>query len=536
MILGCVAIITSHHKSMIHDARPAKLQPKALLPESTTGNTFASFFPYYFNWIYSPANKIDWRTETRYPLTPRTLWEKHQDSKQIIGVRFGKQTEYAMLDIDRKSPYHPFNSLANYDTILKAMSSIGLNGSICIRSSGSEGIHLYFPLEYQVNSFSLACAMRYALEAHRLEIANGTLETFPNTKGYDCEYNAHRLPLQHGSYILRDDFVPLTNKVERFNDRWLDVAADQDLELLIEQMAIAKNLHKPKFAATGKLNDWKQELESIIATGWQSKGETNQIVFKVCEYARVFLGYSDLTKLVNWVTDKVTQMTGFNQHCQHKHDILKRVRDWGKWVLDHRFPMQDKKSKEEITVKKREVQREETLQRIKEVANSLYDRHSDSLTIRSIAQTIAKQAHCSVKTLYNHLSLWHPEHRDTVTANTIDSTSELEAVTLQQETAKNESQSTVTQTHYEVLEHGSNNAKSLKFAASTFEPLPTAVLPRQENHPTPPQNPSFFANIKIKLLESKIANRRSGRIDASVLLEIESLESEIKLIKDKLCN
>lgn len=523
---------------MIHDAKPAKLQPKALLPESPTGNTFASFFPYYFNWIYSPCNKIAWHTETRYPLTPRTLWEKHQDSRQVIGVRFGKTTEYAMLDIDRKSPYHPFNSVAAFDRIKQAMQAIGLNGSICIRSSGSEGIHLYFPLEYQVNSFSLACAIRSTLENHKLEIANGTLETFPNTKSYDCEYNAHRLPLQHGSYILRDDFVPLINKVERFVDQWLDLAQDQDLELLVEQMAIAKNLHKPKFATSGKLNDWRQELESIISTGWTGKGETNQILFKVCEYARVFLGYTQLTELVNWVTDKVTQMKGFKQYCDHQQDILKRVRDWAKWVLDHRFPMQDKKSKEENTVKKREVQREETLQRIKEVSNSLRDRHGDSLSIRAMAQAIAKQANCSIKTLYNHLALWHPEHRDTVTANTIDSTAELQAVTLQQETAKNESQSSVTQNPYEVLEHVSNNAKSLKFAASTFEPLQGNFDPTIENIKSPsnpPQNPSFFANIKIKLLESKIANRRSGRIDTKVLLEIESLEAEIREIKAKNC-
>lgn len=522
---------------MIHDARPSKLQPQALLPESSTGNRFASFFPYYFNWIFSPSNKISWHTETRYPLTPRTLWEKHQDTKQIIGVRFGKLTEYVMLDIDRKSPYHPFNSAANYDTILKAMSSIGLNGSICVRSSGSEGIHLYFPLEYSVNSFGLACAVRYALEAHRLEIANGTLETFPNTKGYDCEYNAHRLPLQNGSYILRDDFVPLTNKIERFVDRWLDLAEEQDLELLLDQIAIAKSLHKPKFATSGKLNDWRQELESILQTGWTSKGETNQILFKVCEYARVFLGFNDLTKLINWVTDKVTQLNGFNQHCQHKHDLLKRVRDWSKWVMNHRFPMQDRKEKEVVTVKKREAQREETLQRIKDIANSLYDRNAASLTIRELAQTIAKQAHCSIKTLYNHLALWHPEHRDMVTANTIDSTAELQAVTLYQETAKNEAVSVVTQNPYEVLGHGSNNANSSNFENRAFQPVADgfeATHQTIQTPPKPPNNPSFFANIKIKLLESKIANRRSGRISAEVLLEIEKMEDEIRQIKSKI--
>lgn len=531
-----MAILTSHYKLMIHDARPARLQPNALLPVSSTASTFSSLFPYYFNWIYSPSNKIAWYTETKYPLSPRTLWDKHQNKQQIIGVRFGKQTEYAMLDIDRKSPYHPSNSTASYDRILQAMESIGLNGSICIRSSGSEGIHLYFPLEYSVNTFSLACAIRSTLEEHKLEIANGTLETFPNTKAYDCEYNGHRLPLQNGSYVLRDDLSPLHNDVDRFLDQWFVNAECQDLELLIEKMAIAKANHKPKFANSAKLNDWRQELELIISEGWTGTGQTNELLFKVCEYARVFLGYSDLTALTNWVTDKVTQMNGFKKYCQHQTEILRRVRDWGKWVLDHRFPMQDKKSKEDITVRKRETQREETLQRIKEVSASLRERNGD-MTIRAMANAIASQAHCSVATLYNHLALWHPEHRDTVTANTIDSTAELQAVTLQQETAKNESQSTATQNHYEVLERGSNNAESLKFVASTFQPLPMnfASTPETIQTPrTPPQNPSFFANIKIKLLESKIANRRSGRIDSIVLLEIEQLENEIREIKSKI--
>lgn len=227
-------------------------------------------------------------------------------------------------------------------------------------------------------------------------------------------------------------------------------------------------------------------------------------------------------------------MNGFKKYCQHQTEILRRVRDWGKWVLDHRYPMQDKKSKEINTVKKREVQREETLQRIKEIANSLHDR-GGSMTIRAMANAIAKQAHCSVQTLYNNLSLWHPEHIDTVTANTIDSTSELQAVTQQQETAKSGAVSAVTQNPYEVLEHASSNQESLKFVATTFQPLPNAAQPATTPPPAPPKNPSFFANIKIKLLEAKIANRRSGRIDAQVLLEIEALEAEIRIIKANNC-
>ena len=524
---------------MIHQSRPAKLQPNTLLPVSSVANTFSGYFPYLFNWIYSPSQKIDWHTETRYPLTSRSLWSKHQDKKQIIGVRFGKQTSYAMIDIDRKSPYHPFNSTAKFDSVLQALQSIGLIESIVIRSSGSEGIHLYYPLPYQINSFSLACGIRFALQSHNLEVASGIIESFPNTKGYDCEFNAHRLPLQNGSYILRNDFVPLSNDVSVFCDRWASAAEWQDLELLVDSCATARENYKPKYATSGKLNDWRKELEEVIETGWTGKGETNQILFKVCEYARVFMGFSELTTLVNWVTDKVTQMTGFKTFCNHQTDLLRKVRDWAKWHLEHRFPMQNNQAKETIQVKKRESQREETLQRIKDVANSLCDRHDGKLTIRAMAQAIAKQAGCSIKTLYNNLGLWHPEHKDTVTANIIDSQRELQAVTQAQETATNHTASVVTQNHYEVLEHGSSNQESLKFGTGAFQPRPDSFIPIPQNQvapPAPPQNPSFFDNIKIKLLQSKIANRRSGRIDANVLLEIEALEREIAEIKAKLCN
>lgn len=522
---------------MIHHTRPARLQPNSLLPVLSVANTFSGFFPYLFNWIYSPSQKIDWYTETRYPLTSRSLWDKHQDKKQVVGVRFGKQTTYAMIDIDRKSPYHPFNSTAKFDSVLQALQSIGLMEAIVIRSSGSEGIHLYYPLPYQVNSFSLACGIRSALLSHNLEVSNGIIESFPNTKGYDCEFNAHRLPLQNGSYILRNDFAPSSNDVNVFCDRWSSASEWQDLELLVNSCAIARENYKPKYATSGKLNDWRKELEDIMNVGWTGAGETNQILFKTCEYARVFMGFDDLSSLVGWVTDKVTQLNGFKSFCHHQSDLLRRVRDWGKWVLDHRFPMQNNKAKEVIAVKKRESQREETLQRIKDIANSLSDRHDGTMTIRAMAQAIAKQAACSIKTLYNNLALWHPEHKDTITATTIDSQRELQAVTQSQETAKNQSESTVTQTRYEVLGDGSNNAESLKIETSGFQPVENYFGSTNETSKpdtTPPAKQAFFDGIKIKLLESKIANRRSGRLDAIVLLEIESLEREIQQIKSKI--
>lgn len=519
--------------------KPSKLAPANLLPLSSVGSEFCSKFPYLFNWIYTPRDKRDWHTETRYPLTGRTLWEKHQDNRQIVGVRFGDETNYCMIDIDRKSPNHPLNSTANFDKILQACDSIGLHEYILIRSSASSGLHIYFPLPSAIATFSLACGLRYALEAHRLEIASGILETFPNTKSYNSEYNAHRLPLQDGSYIVRfnakelTNLATLTNSVERFNDTWKSNSQWQDFELLSKSCVTARQLHKPKSYTNNKrLNDWKSELETIISDGWTGEGQTNSLLFKLCEYARVFLGYTDITKIVNYVTEKATQMNGFNQFCGHKTDLLKRVRDWSKWVFDHRFPMQDKKVGEEVTTGIRVKNRQEKLQRIKDAANSLSDRYGDSLTIRERAKHIANSANVSVQTLYENLALWHPEHKVTVTANYLETEQYFTPVSQEPETVQSQSPSIVTEKPYEVFESASNPVNPLKFETTPFQPSAEGFASSIETIQQPLKNQDFFKNIKIKLLEAKIASRRLGRITVEVLQEIEAIQREIDTLKN----
>ena len=90
------------------------LEPKSLTTTELTAQTFASFFPYSWNFIYAKnidrTSKPEWKTETRYPITGRRLYDYWADNETLIGVRFGNQTEYALLDIDKGSPYHPNNN------------------------------------------------------------------------------------------------------------------------------------------------------------------------------------------------------------------------------------------------------------------------------------------------------------------------------------------------------------------------------------------------------------------------------------------
>ena len=496
---------------------PAKLNPSKLLPSSQLGNTFSSFFPYLFNWINTKREKREWKTETRYPLNARTLWEKHQDKQQIIGVRFGDQTEYCLIDIDRKSPNHPLNSTKNFDLVVKALSEIGLNEHLLIRSSASDGLHLYYPLQYHVNTFSLACALRHTLEAHRLEVGSGVLETFPNTKTYNSEYLAHRLPLQDGSYLVRDDLYPITNSIDHFCSKWLDAAECQDLEKLMEQMAIARNLYKAKFRKTGKLNDWKTELETILKDGWTGRGQTNDLLHKVAQYGRVFMGIVSIDTLINWVTDKVTELKGFTEFCGHKSDLLKRVSEWSKWVYARNFPLGNNNTGDDMATGIRAKQQADTRQRIIEASQSFNDRNDSTIPIRQMCKSIAKSVGCSQSTLYNNLALWHPEHISAVTTTqpVIEQsfTDDIEM----QETATSQSQQTVTQNAYEGLRDASNPTKSSNFAPSRFQPLSPIT--------------DLVLCTKIKLIESQIRSRQNGRLDRKVLQEIEDLKQKLADLK-----
>ena len=70
-------------------------------------NRFLALFPHRHDYIYarhpSPGKRPQWQTESRHPLSDRLI----EQGTYLYGVRFGKETQYAMLDIDIGSAYHP---------------------------------------------------------------------------------------------------------------------------------------------------------------------------------------------------------------------------------------------------------------------------------------------------------------------------------------------------------------------------------------------------------------------------------------------
>ena len=382
---------------------------KNLLPADSIEQEFAALFPHLWDWIFKDVD--GWHTNSKYPLSPRDLIQKLRSPHEIIGVRFGKETNYLLLDIDAGSPYHPANDEQGLNKILGAMEGIGLARYIPVQSSDSTGLHLIFPLPESVNSFNLACASRHALEKSGLTVKNGTLETFPNLKAYSDAtktlFNGHRLPLQAGSYLLDCNYEPYSQSIESFLIAWKSAAASQDMKTLNKAIATAPKPKNFKTKETGKGTEWRSNLESRIETGWTGKGQTNELMFQIAQYGRVFLAINDLTELVEYTVTKTKSCNGFYEYSSHTSEVDRLALDKSKYVMEKHFPYGSKAgltSGDRIakTKKPKTPLIDRVMLAVQQLGDQLFERTRDLIAaIRAIAK-------CSPTPLYEFKELWQP--------------------------------------------------------------------------------------------------------------------------------
>jgi hypothetical protein len=430
------------------------LEPNTLTTTELAAQTFASFFPYSWKFIYAKnvdrTSKPEWKTETRYPITGRQLYDYWADPDTLIGVRFDSQTEYAMLDIDKGSPYHPHNNHEKFKTVLQALEEIGLVRPLIVQSSHSEGLHIYYPLWQEVPSFGIACAIKASLQKNNCEIAAGVIESFPNTKKYDSEYNGHRLPLQTGSYQLDNDLQIIGRDLNQFVETWLTVQEQQDIDLLNQAIAEAKaNYQPPK--DNRKLIKWREDLEKQIQQGWTGQGQSNELLYLMGKYARVFLGCEEDEAIAEYITKTARAAAGFIKFCGDIKRLDQKAKDVAQWCMKHHFPWGSKKEEqtneecEDIENKKAQKQAER-LERIRTSVNELNKTGEMPETIRGMAQAIAKTAKVSVETLYENKQLWHPEFTETSNSpNTNNSAPSPTAINPSVEQAETQTERTVTE-------------------------------------------------------------------------------------------
>lgn len=394
---------------------------KQPLPSNPHGSRLAEIFSYGWQWIESPfennTTNTDWKTNTKYPLKPRVLWSRWQDAATLIGVRFGSSTCYAMLDIDKDSVY-----IDAIGTIKGALETIGIVRTVTIRSSWSGGLHIYIPLPQAYPTFSVACALKQCLEAQGLNLAPGQLEVFPNEKpfakawlGEFSEYNGHRLPLQpgSGSCLLDGDLQPVPGgyDLSRFLALWDNAVVLNDHAEISEALGIARANRRRRRRKGSPGQDWKEDLERIIAEGWTGPGQTNQLLKEIACYGRVFERLAG-SALAEYVLKTVLSSPGYERWCQHQPEILSRVNAWCRAAEKFYWPFGTEPMRQTRTLMSICEERALDAQgRIKEAVREL--QFESGTGIKVMARAICELARCSAATLYKYKDLWHPAERVT---------------------------------------------------------------------------------------------------------------------------
>jgi hypothetical protein len=398
---------------------------------------FLSLFPHRFDYIFAehpqPGDSPHWQTESRYPLGDRQI----EQGTYLFGVRFSRQTNYCLLDIDAESIYHPKTDPLAISRIQSALEPLGLVAFVPCTSSYSGGLHLYFPFQQAQNSWDIATAVSTALENSGFKIFPGQLEIFPNPKpyvvnGHPTLFNAHRLPMQLGSYLLNDEFQTIWSSQDHFVQCWKFVQQRNDLDAIYLKQLIKQSKRK-NYRVSGKADKFLNDLNTEIETGWTGYGQTNYLLGRITMRCYIFhhllFGGEPLEgqALADEIVAIARSLPGYTEWCRHQHEIEKKAIEWSRCIENsHYFHYGYAKGKFkaassddtngnvgsetlETFVSWNQKQSDDARERIRQAIATLLE--NDALPSATTARFKALTA-CGIggTSLYRHRDLWHPQY------------------------------------------------------------------------------------------------------------------------------
>lgn len=308
---------------------------------------FLALFPHRFDYIWAEHSScsaaVEWRTESRHPLSDRLI----RQGTYLYGVRFGAETNYCLLDIDIGSPYHPRQDPFAISRIAAALEPLGLVSYMACTSSYSGGLHLYFPFLQSQSSWQLAIALSCLLENAGFKLHPGHLEIFPNPKPYTTDgtlslFNAHRLPLQLGSYLLNDGWQPIWSDAKTFVNQWRFTQQRNEIDSAVLKQ-ILKQVKRKHFGISGKAEKFINDLNTEIELGWTGYGQTNRLLGRITMRAYIFyhvLSGGEPLKgdaLVNEIVEVARSLPGYGEWCRHQHEIEQRAQEWARCIENSHY-------------------------------------------------------------------------------------------------------------------------------------------------------------------------------------------------------
>jgi hypothetical protein len=379
---------------------------------------FLAIFNHRFDYIYSERGiQPQWKTESRHPLHNSLI----EQASQIYGVRFGTLTNYALIDVDSGSPYHPRQDKLAIDRMVAALEPLGIVASCKITSSYSQGLHIYLPLHGSFNSWEIASAVEALLTAAGFQITKGCLEIFPNVRtAPDQLYAAHRLPMQAGSYVLGPDNDRIGHSHWDFVSTWR--WAESRNEVTEKKLRHVLKFYKRRaYSITKKGAKFLQDLDAEIEQGWTGHGQTNVILGRIAMRGRVFGHILEgtepfkLRQLIKYTVTTAQSLPGYEEWCRHIPEIDRKAEMWARSAMAKYWPYAIGKDDaptadgEDLRSSNpwNQLQRELARDRIRYACYDLLDQ--DALPDGVLDRQNALKAYgIGSDTLYTNLELWHP--------------------------------------------------------------------------------------------------------------------------------
>jgi hypothetical protein len=227
--------------------------------------------------------------------------------------------------------------------MLSCLEEVGLVRPLIVRSSESEGLHIYYPIPISVSSYYLSKTAQYALESAGFKLASGQLELFPNAKRYDPDgktsFRAHRLPLLKGSFLLNPQTLePYSNALPDFLSAWNLCSENQDSHQLItsitetkeRERANRRSRYRGKRSSQGNLYD-------LSHLRWSGSGQTNDLLGYATWIGYAVEGLRTEESLSSWVVEWARNAPGYGEFCDHKYEIERRCRHWARSILSRSY-------------------------------------------------------------------------------------------------------------------------------------------------------------------------------------------------------
>ncbi|WP_250565004.1 hypothetical protein, partial [Adonisia turfae] len=236
-------------------------------------------------------------------------------------------------------------------------------------------------------------------------------------------FNAHRLPLQRGSYLLNDDLDPIWTDQTTFVDQWRQCQGRNNLSNETLQQIIRQKKRR-SYRLSNKADKFLNDLNAEIEQGWTDHGQTNRLLGRITMRTYVFhhVIYGGETlhgnSLIKEVLTIAKALPGYELWCRHQHEIEDRVSEWVSCIeKSHYFhygeqfgkykSKKEKPDSENTEPSWNQRQSQKTKGKIQAALKELSDKNElpEQATARFNA---LKKFGIGGGSLYRYKELWHP--------------------------------------------------------------------------------------------------------------------------------